>query len=219
MREYRGVFGSGSGTARIEAFSDGVFAIVITLLVLSLHVPDLPPGSPPLDVPSYLHEQAATLRAYVLSFLVVGMFWMTHHRIFAHIERHDGVLMWLNLILLLFISFIPFPTAILGRYETPGAIRLYAGNLTAVGATQMVLWTYAAWGHRLVDRDLDPRLARYITQRGVVTTLVFATSVAVSYVDATLAMLWWAWILVGFRVLDRLYHRRQAEALGSSFDD
>jgi uncharacterized membrane protein len=207
VREYRQVFGSGTGTSRIEAFSDGVFAIAITLLVLSLQVPNPPPGSPPLDVLRYLQDQAPNLRAYVVSFLVVGLFWMTHHRMFAHIERHDSTLMWLNLILLLFISFLPFPTAILGRYESPDAVRLYAGNLAAIGVAQTALWTYAAWGGRLVGQDVDSHLARYTVLRGVVATLVFVTSIGVSYVDATLAMLWWGWILIGFLALDRLYQR------------
>jgi uncharacterized membrane protein len=165
-------------------------------------------------VSRYLQDQAPNLRAYVVSFLVVGLFWMTHHRIFTHIERHDGTLMWLNLILLLFISFLPFPTAILGRYESPDAVRLYAGNLAAIGIAQTALWAYAAWGHRLVGQDVDSRLARYTMLRGVVATLVFVTSIGVSYVDATLAMLWWAWIPVGLFLLNRLYLRELPDREG-----
>jgi uncharacterized membrane protein len=131
---------------------------------------------------------------------------------FTHIERHDGTLMWLNLILLLFISFLPFPTAILGRYESPDAVRLYAANLAAIGLAQTALWTYAAWGHRLVAQDVDAQLARYTMLRGVVATLVFVTSIGVSYVDTTLAMLWWGWIPAGFLALDRLYHQGQAHS-------
>jgi uncharacterized membrane protein len=146
----------------------------------------------------------------VLSFLVIGLFWVNHHRAFAVIERHDTTLVWLNLVLLLFITFIPYPTAILGEYASPDAVRLYAANLAAAGLAQTALWAYATWHHRLVAEQLSPRLAAYVTYRGLLSTLVFASSIAVSYVDEVAAMFWWGLILVGDALLDRAYDRETA---------
>src|SRR5262245_9395560 len=127
----RDPLGQGIGTGRIEAFSDGVFAIAITLLVLNLKVPELPPDAPPGALLPALFEDLTSIQAYVLSFLVVGLFWMTHHRLFSYIQRYDALLVWMNLLMLLFVSVIPFPTAILGRYGGPVALRLYDMTLTA----------------------------------------------------------------------------------------
>jgi uncharacterized membrane protein len=123
------------------------------------------------------------------------------------IERHDTTLLWLNLLLLLFITFIPYPTAILGRYESPDAVRLYGGSLAAAGLAQTALWMYATWRHRLVDAHLSPRLAAYVAYRGIVSTVLFAGSIAVSYVDAVAAMLTWGLIPVTIVVLDHAYQR------------
>src|SRR5215208_4910560 len=108
-----------SPLARTEAFSDGVFAIVITLLILEIKVP--PPSSIPADqvaheLPHRLWELKAMFIAYVLSFFIVGTFWVAHHNIFKLIRRTDRMFMWLNLALLLCVAFIPFPTALIGEY-------------------------------------------------------------------------------------------------------
>src|SRR5438270_13814781 len=100
-----------SETSRIEAFSDGVFAIAITLLILDVHVPTISQG--PLG--AALRRQWPTYIAYLISFAFIGIMWVNHHRLFNHIRRSDNGLMFLNLLLLLGVSAVPFPTALLAR--------------------------------------------------------------------------------------------------------
>ena len=101
-----------SETARVEAFSDGVFAIAITLLILDVHVPA--PGLGPLR--TALARQWPTYIAFLISFAFIGIMWVNHHRLFNHIRRSDNTLMFLNLLLLLGVCVVPFPTALLAAH-------------------------------------------------------------------------------------------------------
>src|SRR6266496_5950399 len=101
-----------SETSRIEAFSDGVFAIAITLLILDVHVP---PASQ-ANLGRALARQWPTYAAYLISFAFIGIMWVNHHRLFNHIRRSDNGLMFQNLLLLLGVTFVPFPTALLAAH-------------------------------------------------------------------------------------------------------
>src|SRR5262249_34533535 len=98
--------------ARLEAFSDGVFAIVITLLILDIRIPEVPYR----QLWPALTAAGPRLLAYVMSFLLIGLYWVFHHHGMQRLERTDGVFIWLNILFLLFVSFLPFPTVLLGRY-------------------------------------------------------------------------------------------------------
>ncbi len=122
------------GTNRIEAFSDGVFAIAITLLVLELRVPDAPAG----HLAEALLHQWPAYASYVVSFLIIGIIWVNHHAMFQHIVKADRTLVFLNLLLLLCVSFIPFPTALLADFFHAGADQyvaavVYSTTMTAMG--------------------------------------------------------------------------------------
>ena len=125
--------------SRLEAFSDGVFAIAITLLILDVRLPEV----------SYDHlwqalkEIIPNILAYVMSFLVIGMYWVGHHTSFRIVAKTDGVLLWLNILLLLCISFIPFPTSMLGKYphgEIP--LIIYGCNLLATNFIAFLMIKY-----------------------------------------------------------------------------
>lgn len=143
-----------SETARIEAFSDGVFAIAITLLILDLHVPQ--PGSSRL-APALVH-QWPTYLAFVISFAFIGIMWVNHHRLFNHIRRSDNRLMFLNLLLLFGVSVVPFPTALLAaHYYTPDrtvAAAVFNGTYVFIAIFFNVLWFHAVKGNLL-----DPETA------------------------------------------------------------
>jgi len=122
------------GKNRIEALSDGVFAIAMTLLVLELHVPDLPPNAPNATVlPALLHlwPKFAT---YIVSFITLGVYWVGHHILYHGIRRADRTLLWLNLLFFLFVSFLPFSTSVLNAFkETQAGLQFFGANLTLIG--------------------------------------------------------------------------------------
>jgi uncharacterized membrane protein len=123
---------------RMELFSDAVFAIVITLLILDLRPPDVPHFAF-----SALSNVGAQVFAFVLSFVMVGMYWVAHHNVALFIKGVDRVLLWLNLLLLLTVVFLPFSTAVLGRHlEERDAVILYGLNLFAANLAGALFWLY-----------------------------------------------------------------------------
>jgi uncharacterized membrane protein len=124
---------------RLETCSDGVFAIVITLLVLDIKLPE----SNVLGLAQALKESLPRIAAYVLSFAIIGLYWISHLRSFELIAKVDGAVFWINLLLLLLVSFIPFPTALLGRYPNEALpIVIYGLTLIACNAVGLGLMAY-----------------------------------------------------------------------------
>lgn len=139
-----------SETSRVEAFSDGVFAIAITLLILEIKIPNA--GSGPLS--NYLLHQWPSYLAFLISFAFIGVMWINHHRLFTQIKRADNALLIYNLLLLLGVCIVPFPTAVLAAYLSTGDRRI-AGVLFNVTYILIafffnILWRYAGRA-RLLD--------------------------------------------------------------------
>ncbi|GAC1364281.1 MAG: TMEM175 family protein [Ktedonobacteraceae bacterium] len=154
-------------TGRVEAFSDGVFAVAITLLVLNIQPPPLSDprllldGWPNSGLAGYLAGQWPTLLAFITSFATVGVMWMNHHRVFKSIVYVDHALLALNLLLLLVIVFFPYPTALVAlQYAAhPGAITaavFYSGVNFILAICFNLLWRYATYKNRLVSKNADP---------------------------------------------------------------
>ncbi len=166
-------------TNRLEAFSDGVFAVVITLLVLDLR---LPAETDVLPLMQRLWMIWPKLGAYAMTFIITGIYWVGHHGLFTLIKRVDKNLMWMNLYLLMCVSFIPFPASVMGlNPEDPVAIRFYAATLVAVGLGFLLIWGYATHCHRLIQTDLDPAIVRLAWARCGVAPLVYALAFAASW--------------------------------------
>src|SRR5436190_1571551 len=131
---------------RVEALSDGVIAIAITLLVLEIKVPENAGD----DLPHQLAEQWPSYVSYVVSFFVIGVIWLNHHALLAHLARVDRPLMSLNLFLLFTIALIPWPTNLLATYMREGgdaervAALVYAGTMTLMGIAFGAIWTYSS---------------------------------------------------------------------------
>jgi uncharacterized membrane protein len=185
--------------SRIVAFSDGVFAIAITLLVLALEIP------PDSDVADALGDRGAEFFAYFLSFAVVGRFWMAHHRIFGAIERFDNPLIVINLAYLAFIALIPFTSEVLGNYSDDSVgVALYAVNLTLASLASAAITNYA-YRNELMREDAAQYRARFTGAVTLITTAVFALSIPLAFLSPTLATISWASLfLIGGRVVDRL---------------
>jgi uncharacterized membrane protein len=153
-----------SGTNRLEAFTDGVFAIAATLLILEITVDTSRTnnlGSALLHLwPSYL--------AYVTSFITIGIIWMNHHTCIETIARVDRVFLFLNLLLLMTVSFLPFPTRLVAHYlQRPGeqtAVYAYGVTLVVMAIVYNVWWRYASTGRRLIGENVPESRVRAITQ-------------------------------------------------------
>ena len=162
---------------RLEAFSDGVFAIVITLLILDVHIPQ----DQPLTLAS-LWSVAPHLLAFVLSFIIVGLYWVAHHSMMHFVKVVDRQLLWLNLALLLMIVFVPFPTALLGEHpDNLLAVTLYGSNLMLVNAAGTILWLYATSRPHPATHGAPPALRVFIAQLHSAPILVYALAIALAY--------------------------------------
>jgi uncharacterized membrane protein len=181
------------GTARTEAFSDGVFAIAITLLVLDLKVPAPSEASDPSGLVSRLFVQWPGYLGYFLSFVMIGIMWANHHHIFRYIRRTDNTFVILNLLFLLCASFLPFPTAVLARFlmvpqDRAVATAFYAATMTMNGLTYNLLWRYAAHRHRLLAADVNPEVIRRITRQFLVGPIMYAVATAAAFVSVTVSL-------------------------------
>jgi uncharacterized membrane protein len=144
--------------SRVLALSDGVFAIIITLMVLEIHVPELSKGH---SLNQALAELRPSLVAFVISFVLAGMYWVGHRDLFALIRRTDRGLVWLNILYLLPLCLLPFAAGLLGRYDTePVALRIYGLLLVAIAAMRVVIWLYATNRPHLLWQRLDARQRR-----------------------------------------------------------
>jgi uncharacterized membrane protein len=177
------------GIGRILALSDGVFAIAMTLLILDIAVPattdsDKLPGALLHLWPRYL--------AYLLSFLVISRFWVIHRQAFALVARVDPALIWLNLLLLLFIAFLPFPTAIVGAHnESAAAAVLYAVAVCLTGAASAAYWWYASGSGNLLRPDVPRGQIRAMRARSLSGPMLFALTVPVAaFVPYVAEALW-----------------------------
>jgi uncharacterized membrane protein len=167
---------------RVEALADGVFAIVMTLLVLEFSVPLITETSASAELTQRLLEMWPKFLAYGVSFLVLGVMWINHHLMFLHIKRADSKLVWLNILMLMFVALVPFSTSLLGEYgETQTAIVVYGANILLTLIMASILWAYATGKYRLVDRDIDPRLVKRTKAMFLVSSLFFLLAMGISF--------------------------------------
>jgi uncharacterized membrane protein len=175
------------GIGRILALSDGVFAIAITLLILEIAVP-----ATTSDLPKALLKLWPQYLAYVLSFVVIARFWVTHHLAFRLIARYDTALVWLNLLLLMFVAFLPFPTAVLGEHNgSPAAAVLYGAAVVLAGAASTAYWWYASGRGGLLRPDVGAARVRALRARGLSGPVFFALTLPIAaFVPYVAEILW-----------------------------
>lgn len=180
------------GLERIEFFSDAVMAIALTLLAIDLRVPEVSAASAPLEMPQRLVEMSPRFLSFLVSFSVIGVYWISHHRYFGFIKRYDGRLMLLNLVFLLFIVLMPFTSSLLGQYPAlPLSTAAYALNVGAIGSALYLMWHYATRSYRLVDSHLERGTIRLMTLRALTAPVLFFTSIPFAFISPLLTTLWW----------------------------
>jgi uncharacterized membrane protein len=158
--------------ARLEAFSDGVFGFAITLLVLGVQVPNLRTAND-AELRAALLQALSQLVPYVTSFATIGIIWLNHHAMFDSVERVEHKTLMLNLLLLLVVTFIPYPTAVLSRYGAlPSSAFLYGCTLTVLGVAYSLLWMHIA-RRGLSSVRMDPEQARTRFRRNLVGAFAY----------------------------------------------
>ena len=166
-------------TSRIEALTDGIFAIAMTLLVLTLTLPDATQTR--LNLSELLAAQWPKFFNYALSFLLLAVFWIVHHQQFHYIRRTNRTHIWINIGILMFVALVPFTTDVAGDYSRQTiAELLFSGNLLILGLLFLLNWVYACHNHRLVDADLSRRAIFRGTIRNCITPGVAAISMIVA---------------------------------------
>lgn len=185
-------------TTRIEAFSDGVFAIAITLLIIEVGVPHVEGGE---SLSHALRGLWPSYFGFALSFVTIGIMWANHHSMFRDIERIDHTLVVLNLMLLLCISFIPFPTAVLAEYmrddeNARAATLAYGGTFTVTAIFFNAMWFYASRNRRLIDDHVSDARVRTRTRRYLPGTPLYALGMVIALFNTWAAIAWWGGMAV-----------------------
>jgi len=176
-------------TSRLEAFSDGVFAVAITLLVLQF----VDPGAKNGELLSKLLAQWPQLATYGASFLTIGVIWVNHHTIFRGIREIDRTIQFINLVLLLMVVLVPYPTQLLGHYLNSGqngsvAAAFYAVVMTAMSISFQVLVAYALTHPKLLRPEIKATSLSSVIPRFAVGLITYAVAIGLAFVSATVVV-------------------------------
>jgi uncharacterized membrane protein len=179
-------------SARVEAFSDGVFAIAITLLVLDLVVPSHAAAAEH-GLAHALAEEWPSYLAYLVSFTIIGIIWVNHHTVFAKVQRVDRAALFANLLLLLTVSVLPFPTRLLAEYLTTGAdshvaAAVYSASMLVMGLSYALLWSTITRDARLLHANLDAAAIRATLRQFAVGNVFYLLTIGVSFLSAIVAL-------------------------------
>ncbi len=190
-----------STSGRVEAFSDGVLAIVITLLVLDLKVPHLHDALSRQEAVEALWLLLPNISSFLLSFAYVAVFWVNHHHFFDLIAKVDPGLLWLNNLFLLFLCVLPFPTGFIGEYPAnPVALACFSLILMGAGLVFTLMWRYA-FRHRLMHASVRKDVARGAVRRGWLGPPLYGVAAAAAFVAP-----WVTWVVFGAVPLFFFYH-------------
>jgi uncharacterized membrane protein len=190
---------------RIEALTDGVFAVAMTLLVLDIKVPELPQ---PMATDELLRQLLALwpkFLSYVISFVILGVYWVGHHVQLSFIRRADRPLLWINILFLLWVALVPFSTALLSAYsQSQAAVIIYGANLIAIGLSLALHWWYVTTERRHVDPDIHPGLVRGAMYRTLMGPVVYLIAIAVSFFTTQLSLVLYALVPILYIVPGRI---------------
>ena len=185
------------------AFSDGLFAIAMTLLVVAVSVPALTDGGDVDQLADALSDQESSYISFFISFAVIGRYWLAHHQFFSLLGGLDGMLIVINLVYLAFIAFLPFPTDLLGTYfENPLSVVLYACNVALISGLEVVLFRHAH-RHGLLRRSMPEDVYRWGALLSLAPVVFFVLSVPLAFWGTTVAVASWFLAIPFDRVAQR----------------
>jgi uncharacterized membrane protein len=196
-------------TARLETFADGVFAIAATLLILNV---DAQVGEGTGAIGNRLLEIWPSYIAYAVSFVTIGIIWSNHHTVMAQLGRVDRTFLMLNVLLLLCVAFVPFPTRLIAehlrdRHDLEAAALAYGATMTVMSITYLSLWIYATRGGRLLHSDADPRVVTGITRSYLPGTPVYLTATLLAFVSPLASVIMFAGIAVFYVIESSVFGR------------
>jgi uncharacterized membrane protein len=198
----------GLGKQRLEALTDGIFATVMTVLVLSLSVPVIASGATNLEVALDIGQLVPNIVGYVLSFLLLAVLWISHHNIFHYMTRVDRPLLWLNTLFLLTIGFLLFSTALMGKYNTLQLpVVIYGANIIATSICMLGILSYSSRTGLLVVPERDERVMARIRSRWRTGPLFYLAAILLSFIGPQISFGAYVAILI-FMVVQSIFWLR-----------
>lgn len=193
----------------LVSFSDALFAFSITFMALSIQLPNFPHNILESELTKRLGQVLIpNIIHYIISFLIVGNYWIVYHRIFEYIKRTNLTLIWLNLAFVLFISLVAYFTGLLSSYGTYRIVVIsFASILATTGFISFLIWWYVTKNRKLVDENLQSDLVRYFLIRSLVTPLIFLASIGISFIDVQAALYFWIVIFPAYFIIGKIHLR------------
>jgi uncharacterized membrane protein len=198
----------GLGKERLEALTDGIFATVMTVLVLSLSVPVITGGVTNAEVASSIEALGPNILAYVLGFLLLAVLWISHHNVFHYMTSVDRPLLWLNTLFLLTIGFLPFSTALVGKYpQIQAAEVIFGANIIAISICMLSVLSYSSRTRLLVVPERDERVMSRIRSRWRTGPLFYLVAIVLSFINPLISFAAYVAILI-FMVVQSIFWLR-----------
>ncbi len=186
---------AGLSKETVVLFSDAIFSIAITLLVLDVRLPELPAGMANIN-PVFIDSLVQTLPKFLgfaISFFVIALYWRGYHRMAGYLRRIDGTMLLLNIVFLFLIVFMPFPTSLLGDYGSSSSyvVVAYQAVMALTSIVMSLMWFYAIRGRKLVDPGLDGRLIGMAMARNLIPAVVFLATMPLAFASTTVTEISW----------------------------
>ena len=198
-----------NGYERLIMFTDGIFAIAITLLALEIRIPEVTNRA---ELGQAILDLLPQIFVFVYTFIQVGLFWLAHQRMFRYIDRTDDRFMVLCVIYLMVIAFLPVPSSVLARYgDQFSAVEFFAVTMLLVGIMEFLIWEYAAYKGRLVRSDITPLQMSEQRWRTANLLIIFSLSIVIAFISPLVAMLSWFALFVTRRLITWRFNRIAAQ--------
>ncbi|HKO65019.1 MAG TPA: TMEM175 family protein [Candidatus Nitrosocosmicus sp.] len=179
----------------ITSFGDAVFAFSITFIAISIQIPVLPDNLSELEVANRMLQLIPQFEIYFTSFVIIGIFWIKYHLIFNRIKDSQSIMLWLNLILLFFVTLISFGTSLQFENQYISTFVLYTLILTATSSLLSLIWIHATRYNLLKEDNMTNRQKKLYTIQGIIPTLIFASSIGIAFINLQLAQYMWVLII------------------------
>ena len=190
----------------VISFADAIFAFSITFMAISIHIPEIAQNLNQAQVIDKLLESIPEFEIYVISFFVIGVYWIAYHQIFNHIAGSHSTMTWLTIVFLFFITLIPLATNLqigFGQYQIVFAV--YALVLTIAGSLLTIMWLHAT-KNKLIDENLNHNEIHLILLESILSPVVFLLSILVSFIDLRIAYYFWIMIIPAKMIVRKKYH-------------